>query len=56
MNKYIAILLMLFCSALGWWLWHHEEADFMAAWTGSMAFFSCIVAIIITLLFGPNTL
>ena len=54
MSKYTAILLSLILSVLGWWLWHHKEADFMSMWTGSMAFFAGILAALVIFFLGPD--
>ena len=56
MSKYLLALVLAVCSLGGWWLWHQKDADFMAAWVGSMTFFSCLFAALIILAVAPNFL
>ena len=40
----------IFGAVLGWFLWHHKDADFFSAFSGSFIFFDCIICGIIFLL------
>ena len=40
----------IFGAVLGWFLWHHKDADFFNAFSGSFIFFGCIICGIFFLL------
>ena len=54
MSKYLMSVIGLVIAALGWWLWHHKDADFMNAWCGSMAFFLGLFIAVFVLITGPD--
>lgn len=37
-------------AVFGWFLWHHKDADFFNAFSGSFTFFTCVTGGIIFLL------
>jgi hypothetical protein len=37
-------------AVFGWFLWHHKDADFFNAFSGSLTFFGCIFCGIVFLL------
>ena len=39
----------VFGSIFGWFLWHHKDADFFNAFSGSLTFFGCLICGIIFL-------
>jgi len=36
-------------AVFGWFLWHHKDADFFNAFSGSLTFFGCVICGIIFL-------
>lgn len=49
--QFVFIYIVFILGAVfGWFLWHHKDADFFNAFSGSLAFFGCVVCGIIFLL------
>ena len=56
MSKYLLSIILFIVASFGWWLWHHEEADWMDVFCGACMFFGMLSAIITILIFAPSYL
>lgn len=56
MSKYLLSAILLIMSLFGWWLWHHEDADFVNVFCGAYLFFGTIICAIIILIAAPSYL
>ena len=54
MSKYFMFIILLIVSFFGWWLWHHEDADFMNTFCGAYVFFCCLFCAVIVLFVPIN--
>lgn len=56
MSKYLLSIILFIVASFGWWLWHHEGADWIDTFCGACVFFGMLSAIITILIFAPSYL